>query len=79
MMSPPGYSRGIAVTPNDSTPLTIRCKALYIGGTGAVSVILTGGQTVTLAAVPTGAILPLAANIVRATGTAATNIVALGD
>jgi hypothetical protein len=64
-----------AVTPNDSTQ--IRARALYVGGAGNVSVVMAGGQTVTFANVPAGALLPIEVAVVRATGTTATNIIAL--
>lgn len=74
---PQAHQNAAAVTPNDSTALPLgTCKGLYIGGTGAVSVITEAGDTVAFAAVPVG-ILPIACTHVRSTGTAATNIVAL--
>lgn len=71
------YTHAAAVTPNDVTPLTNRAMALYVGGTGAVVVITAGGETVTFAAVPAGAILPVVVATVKATGTTATSILAL--
>ena len=66
----------IAVTPSDSVDLTgAPCRALYIGTGGNLSVII-GGATVTFSNVA-GGILPIRASRVRATGTTATNIVAL--
>jgi len=74
---PQAYQDAAAVTPHDTTPLAKgTCKGLYIGGTGAVSVITQEGNTVTFAAVPVG-IFPIACTHVRSTSTAATNIVAL--
>lgn len=66
----------VAVTPNDSLDLPAApCRALYIGASGNVSVVI-GGNTVTFAGVPSG-VLPIRASRVRSTGTTATNIVAL--
>jgi hypothetical protein len=64
-----------AVTPNDNTALTMR--ALYVGGAGDV-VATIGGADITFKAVPVGSILPIKATKVKATGTTATNMVALG-
>ena len=66
-----------AVTPSDTTELG-PCKALYIGGAGNVSVWMPNQSTpVTFFAVPVGTVLPVSARRVLATGTTATNIVAL--
>lgn len=77
------YSRGItapashaaAVTPNDDVDLPVVARALWIGGSGDVSVVMRGGETVTLS----GAVglVPVEVARVRATGTTATSIVAL--
>lgn len=67
-----------AVTPHDTNVLTGgTCRALYIGGTGNVAVVLADeGAAVTFASVPVG-ILNIQARIVLSTGTTATNILAL--
>lgn len=65
-----------AVTPSDSTDLST-FRMLYVGGAGAVAVVLTNGATVTFAAVPAGTILPIIGAKVKATGTTATSIVAM--
>lgn len=66
-----------AVTPSDTIELG-PCKALYIGGAGNVSVWMPGRESpVTFFAVPVGTVLPVSARRVLATGTTATNIVAL--
>ena len=66
-----------AVTPDDNTDLGFVSRGLYIGGSGDISIITNGGQTITFVGVPTGVILPVRATRVRATGTTATNIVAM--
>ncbi len=69
----------VAVTPNDGTALPYVTKALYIGGAGNVTVRpIEGGADCTFSAVPAGSILPVRVSHVRATGTSATMIVALG-
>lgn len=67
---------GETVTPSDVTPLTNPARSLYIGGTGSLSVEMYGGGTQAFAAVPVG-IFPIQVIRVNATGTTATNIVAL--
>lgn len=75
------YSNARAVTPSNTTDLPHACRALYVGGTGAVSVRMAGepaGSSVVFAAVPTGTILHgVQVRRVLATGTTATALVAL--
>lgn len=67
----------VAVSPNDTTDLG-SVRALYIGSTGSISVLLHEDDTpVTFANVPAGALLPIAVRVVRTTGTTASNILAL--
>ncbi len=72
-----------AITPHNSNTLTnpngtLRCRAVYVGGEGDLSMIDVEGNTVTWAAVPGGTVLPFGPRIVRATGTTATNLVCIG-
>ncbi len=74
------FSLGAAVTPSNTAQLPDDTHALYIGGAGNVTVVFAEDATatpVTFTAVPVGAILPLSVIQVMATGTTATNIVAL--
>lgn len=64
-----------AVTPSNTT--VISARALYIGGAGNVAVTALDGSTATFTSVPAGTILPVVVTKVMATGTTATNIVAL--
>lgn len=67
-----------AVTPNDSTDLTTATRGLYIGGAGDVVVDMVGGETsVPFTGLIAGNVYPLRVIRVRATGTTATDIVAL--
>lgn len=67
-----------AVTPHDSNALATMPRALYIGGSGNLVVILAGDSVaVTFTGVIAGTILPIRANIVKSTLTTATGIVAL--
>lgn len=66
-----------AVTPHDSTMLTGgTCRALYVGATGNIAVLMASGSTVTFSNVPVG-IFPIQVQRVNSTNTTASNIVAL--
>jgi hypothetical protein len=64
-----------AVTTNDTTVIPIT-RGLYIGVTGDVAVRMESGVSVTFKAAPVG-ILPIQVDMVKLTGTTATNILAL--
>ena len=67
-----------AVTPHDSTELSIIPKALYVGTGGTVILRGVGGAAdVTFKNVANGQVLDVRAQFVRATGTTAADIVAL--
>lgn len=66
----------VAVTPNDGADLTREARALYIGVSGDVVLVSGAGNTVTFKSAPVG-VLAVGAVRVKATGTTATNIVAL--
>ncbi|OQP84641.1 hypothetical protein BTR14_18620 [Rhizobium rhizosphaerae] len=70
-------TRGFAITPSDSAALPEITRAVYVGVSGALALRLSEGQTVTLANVPAGSILPLRADLVLATGTTAGGLVGL--
>lgn len=67
----------VAVTPSDSVDLTYTARYLFVGGAGNLSVIMDSGTTVAFNGVTAGSVLPIRAARVRATGTTATNIVAM--
>lgn len=67
-----------AVTPNDSADLSNVAVALYVGGSGDVSVDTVGGQeSVVFSGVSAGTVLPVRVKRVNSTSTTATDIVAL--
>ena len=69
-----------AVTPSDTNKLRKHTRGIYVGVTGDLTVhFLRGGAStfVTFVAVPAGAMLPIRVDMVRATNTTATSIVAL--
>lgn len=71
------YVGGAAVTTSDTVSLTKVSRALYVCGTGNLSVLMMDGTTVAIPTVPAYTMLPLRVERVNATGTTATNIVAL--
>ncbi len=71
------YNSAAAVTPDDNNDLAYMTRAVYVGGTGDLTVIMAAGQTVTFKAVPTGTLLEIRCSRVKATNTTATQLVAL--
>jgi hypothetical protein len=70
------YERAFAVTPSDTT--VIDCEAFHVGTAGAVTVVpKRGGAAVTLAGCLAGQVYSIACAKIMATGTTASNIVAL--
>ena len=69
------FNDAVAVTPSDTVDQFY--DTLYVGGAGAVKVMTSRGNQVTLTAVPAGTRLPLRVRRVYATGTTATGIVGL--
>ena len=68
---------GAAVAPSDGDDLLVSSRALYIGGDGDLAVELVSGNSVTLAGVKGGTLIPIRATKVLSSGTTATGIVAL--
>lgn len=68
---------GFAITPNDGTDLTKDAAGIYVGVTGNIVLNTAKGMTLTFVAVPAGTILPIDTRRVLATGTTATNLIAL--
>lgn len=68
-----------AVTPHDTNEIgTYVPKAIYVGTGGDLVCILRGDSaSVTFANVPSGAILPIRARVIKSTSTTASNIIAL--
>lgn len=69
--------RGFAITPSDVSDLSATTRAIYVGTAGNLAVTLASGDAITFANVPAGAVLPVQAVAVKATGTSATDLVAL--
>ena len=72
------YTDAFAVTKSDTADLPALTRALWVGGTGNVSVYMNNGSNpVAFTGVPAGALLQIRASRVLSTGTTATAIVAL--
>jgi len=69
--------RAADVTPSDSTDLASGARSLWIGAAGDVRLTTVGGDTVTFVGCTGGSVLPVCVARVHATGTTATNIIAL--
>ncbi len=65
------------VAPSDATELPHVSRAIYVGQAGDLSVVLADGDQVVFEAVPAGAILPIRASSINATGTTAAAILSL--
>jgi hypothetical protein len=75
------YRAEAVSTTSDDFNVTHVTKALYVGATGDVNVIMAGDQTsgtpVKFAGVPAGSILPIRVLTIKKSGTTAASIVAL--
>jgi hypothetical protein len=68
---------GEAVTPSNSTDLSILTRALYVGTGGDLTVTMAEGGDLTFVGVAGGSMLALRVSRVKATGTTADDIIAL--
>jgi hypothetical protein len=70
-------TNGFAITPHDTNELDYVTRAFYVGGGGDVKLTTSGGDTITLAGVAAGEIVPIRAKLVFSTGTTATDMIGL--
>jgi hypothetical protein len=71
-------ARGVlSITPDDDVELARVTRALYVGVTGDVEVVMVDGTTATFVAVPAGTLLPIQVTKVKDAATTATDIVGL--
>ncbi len=71
-------SNAAAVTPSDTVDLADVTRGVYVGVAGDVKVnMATSGTSIVFTAVAAGSILPIRVTRILATGTTATNIVAV--
>lgn len=77
----PSWAHYRPVTPSDSVDIRLTSRrltdAVYVGVAGDVAAVQQNGVAVVFTAVPAGAILPVQARRVNATGTTASGLVAL--
>ncbi len=67
-----------SITPHNTNALSNVTRGIYVGGTGNITCrLLNDSADVVFTAVPVGAILPIRASHVRATGTTATFLISL--
>lgn len=66
----------VAITPSDTVNFSSACRAIYVGVTGDITAVVNG-TAVLFKNCQAGSIIPIVATRVNATGTAATNLVAL--
>jgi hypothetical protein len=71
------FRAGVALTPSDSTVYTPPLDALFVGGAGNLALTGVDGASYTLNGALAGTLYNISASKVLATGTTATNIVAL--
>lgn len=72
------YFSAAAITPTDTAATIFAvCRGVYVGGAGALKVVMEDDTEVTFAAVPVGTTLRIRIKRVFSTGTAATNLLAL--
>ena len=70
-------THAVTVTPNDVTGLATVCRAVFVGTSGNLSVLMANGSTAVFKNVSSGQLLPIQAARVNATNTTATDILAL--
>jgi hypothetical protein len=66
-----------AATPSDVTDLSEETRAIYVGGSGDLSVVMVSGAEAMFAGVVAGTVLPVRAIRIKATGTTATQLLGL--
>lgn len=76
MMEDSKATGAVVVTPNDTTVISVT-SGLYLGTSGDVAVTMKDGSNVTFKSLAAGVIHPICITKVKATGTTATNILAV--
>jgi hypothetical protein len=71
-------SSAATITPNNGTTFTTRCRAVFVGGAGNLTVdVADGGTNLAFNGLTAGTILPVRVKRVYATGTTATSLLCL--
>jgi hypothetical protein len=77
-LSQSAATNAVAITPSDTSDLPHATRALYVGGSGTLTVMFNGTDTiVTYPAVSAGSSLPISVRRVYAAGTSATGLVGM--
>jgi len=70
-------NKAFTITPNDVSELEEVTRALYVGSSGDISLIMKSGQTIIFSGVSAGSILPIRVSHINSTNTTASNIIGL--
>lgn len=73
------FTKWKAITPSDTADLDVPIAGIYVGGAGDVTAIMRDGTAGVFKAATVGLILPIAPRRINATGTTATNLLALQE
>ncbi len=71
------HAGGQTVTTSDTIDFHALTRAVYVGGAGTIVARMADGMTLTFVGAPVGTVLPISVAGINATGTTATNLVAL--
>lgn len=75
--TPNSFEYAAAITTSDTVSLTGITRAVYVGGGGNITAIMSNGDAVLFTAVPVGTMLPIRCTRINATATTATALVAM--
>ena len=75
--TPNSFEYAAAITTSDTVSLTGVTRAVYVGGAGNITAIMSNGDTVLFSAVPVGTVLPIRCTRINATATTATLLIAM--
>ena len=75
--TPNSFEYAAAITTSDTVSLTGITRAVYVGGAGNITAIMSNGDTVLFTAVPVGTLLPIRCTRINATATTATLLIAM--
>ena len=75
--TPNSFEYAAAITTSDTVSLTGVTRAVYVGGAGNITALMSNGDVVLFTAVPVGTVLPIRCTRINATATTATALVAM--
>ena len=75
--TPNSFEYAAAITTSDTVSLTGVTRAVYVGGAGNITAIMSNGDAVLFSAVPVGTVLPIRCTRINATATTATLLIAM--